>query len=743
MPKQFVGLPSRDQILAFIADQPAAVGKREIARAFGLHGADKIALKALLKEMADDGALDIGAGRTLHKGGGLPKVTVLRVVEADEVAFAVPDTWDQGTPPPRIRVVEPSRRGALGIGDRILARIEEAGQGYRAHPMKKLARSSEFVLGILREEVLYLGRGREARTLRLVPVDKKARLDLAVSDAGDAAPGDLVLAEPGGRPPRQTARVVEVLGDPFAPRSFSLIAIHAKGLPHRFSDAALADAETAAQLPLGPRDDLRHLPILTIDPADARDHDDAVWAAPDEDPANAGGWKAIVAIADVSWFVRAGTALDKAARERGNSAYFPDRVVPMLPEALSADACSLVADQDRGVLACHLTIDATGKVTSQRFTRAVIRCVANIAYEEAQGAIDGTVELPWTESVLNPLWGAWRLLAKARDKREPLELDLPERRVVLDEDGRIASVAVRERLDAHRLIEDFMIAANVAAAKALEAKRTPVMYRDHEPPSREKLTALKDYLDTFDIPLALGQVIQPKTFNRLLAQIADRPEKDQINEQVLRTQTQAYYSPDNKGHFGLALGSYAHFTSPIRRYSDLVVHRALVRAYRLGDGGLSDEDAAAMDRTAEHISMTERRAMEAERDTVDRYVAAFLSERVGQVMDTRITGVAKFGFFATVEGIGGDGLVPVSTLGAERFVFDEASKRLEGVESGDVYTAGMRLKLRLAESNPITGALRFELAEGGTPGGRPFRERRDRRPPRRGGPPPGVRRGRR
>ncbi len=747
MPKRHIpGLPTREQVLAFIAEQPSSVGKREIARAFGLHGADKIALKALLHEMADEGALETGPGRTLHKAGGLPKVTVLRVIEAEDGAYAIPDAWDQGTPPPRVRVIERGREGALGIGDRILARIEETGRGYTAHPMKKLAKSSEFVLGILREEVRDLGRGRDARTLRLVPVDKKVRMDLAVSDAGDAKPGDLVLAEPAGRSPRQTARVVEVLGDPFAPRSFSLIAIHAKGLPHRFSDAALEEAEKAAHLPLGKRDDLRHLRILTIDPADARDHDDAVWAQADDDPVNPGGWKAVVAIADVSWFVRPGTALDRSARERGNSAYFPDRVVPMLPEALSADACSLVENEDRGVLACHLTIDKAGKVTSQRFTRAVIRCVANIAYEEAQGAIDGTVDSPWTDSVLKPLWGAWAALAKARAKREPLELDLPERRVVLDADGRITTIAVRERLDAHRLIEDFMIAANVAAAKALEAKRTPVMYRDHEPPGREKLTALKDYLETFDIPLALGQVIRPATFNKLLAAVGDRPEKDQISEQVLRSQTQAYYSPDNKGHFGLALGSYAHFTSPIRRYSDLVVHRGLVRAYGLGDGRMTDEEAASMTQTAEHISMTERRAMEAERDTIDRYVAAFLSERVGQVMDTRITGVAKFGFFATVEGIGGDGLVPVSTLGAERFVFDETMKRLEGVESGDTYSSGMRLKLRLAESNPITGALRFELAEGGTPGGRPFfRERRDRGrpPPRRGGPPPGVKRGRR
>lgn len=723
------GLPSREDVLRFIQDSPTPVGKREIARAFGLHAQDKIALKALLRDMANDGELEAGAGRNFHKGGGLPKVTVLRIIEVEEGPVAVPDAWDKGDVPPRIRIVERGKRGALGIGDRVLARIEEAGGGYRAHPMKKLSRSSEFILGILREDRREQRKGGEARSWRLVPVEKKARLEINVSDPGDAAAGDLVLVEPTGRPPRQTARVVEVLGDPFAPRSFSLIAIHAKGIPHRFPDEAIAEAEQAAHQPLGEREDLRHLPILTIDPADARDHDDAVWAAPDDDAANAGGWKAVVAIADVSWFVRPGSALDREAYKRGNSVYFPDRVVPMLPEALSADACSLVAQQDRGVLACHLQIAPDGKLLKWRFARAVIRCVDNMAYEDAQAAIDGKLDSPHTETILKPLWDAWWALSKARDKREPLELDLPERRVQLDEMGRIVSVAVRERLDAHRLIEDFMIAANVAAAKALEAKRTPCMYRVHESPSREKLMALKEYLETFEISFALGQVVKPSSFNRLLAQVGDRPEKEQVSEQVLRTQTQAYYSPENLGHFGLSLGSYGHFTSPIRRYSDLVVHRALVRAYKLGEGGLSEDESAKMAETGEHISLTERRAMEAERDTIDRYVAAFLSERVGEVMPTRITGVAAFGFFATVVGVGGDGLVPISTLGSEYFVFDKGTQMIEGTETGKTFTPGMRLDLRLVEANPVTGGLRFELPDAEPAPPREPRQRRDRQRP--------------
>ena len=710
--KPTAGLPTREQILDFIATSDVPAGKREIARAFGLSAQEKIALKARLKDMADEGLIDSAPGRAFHRMGGLPKVTVLRIVDVDDGGnvWAEPERWEADTPSPRIRVRERSRRGALAVGERILARTEEAGQGWIAHPMKVLQRSAEQIIGVLRAD---------GDRLFLQSVDKKERRDWAVSDAGEARAGDLVLAEMAGRPPRITARVVQRLGDPFAPLSFSLIAIHKLGIPDVFSEDALAEAERVARQPLGDgREDLTHLPIVAIDPADARDHDDAVWAAPDDDSGNDGGWKAIVAIADVSFYVRPDTAIDREARRRGNSVYFPDRVVPMLPEVLSADVCSLKAGEDRAALACHLQVTKAGALASWRFTRATVRLAANIAYEDAQAAIDApTAANPgrrWDaaliETALAPLWDCWRALAAARDKREPLALDLPERRVQLDEKGRIMSVAPRERLDAHRLIEDYMIAANVAAAKALEAKKAPVMYRVHEPPAREKLMALKDYLATFGVPFALGQVIRPATFNHILERVGDAEFRPEIMEQVLRTQTQAYYAPANHGHFGLSLGSYAHFTSPIRRYADLMVHRALVSAYALGPGGLKgDED---FERAGETISALERRAMEAERDTIDRYVAAFLSERVGELVEARITGVASFGFFATVEGVGGDGLMPVRDLGSEYFRYDEGARQLIGEHSGDRYAQGQRIALRLAEANPVSGALRFELPEG-------------------------------
>ena len=737
--KRSAGLPSRKQILDFIAtsDQPA--GKREIARAFGLSGQDKIGLKTLLKDMADEGLIDSSPGRAFHKSGGVPKVTVLRVQTVDDGGnvWAVPEQWHAETPPPKLRIMERGRRSALGIGDRVLARTEEKGQGFIAHPMKKLARSAELALGVVKQE---------GTRFWLSPVDKRERRELLISDLKDAEVGDLVLCEVTGRPPRVSARVDAVLGDPFAPRSFSLIAIHKHGLRHEFAQEAIDEAHKVSGQPLGEREDLTHLPIVAIDPEDARDHDDAIWAAADDDPDNAGGWKAIVAIADVSFYVQPDSELDREARARGNSVYFPDRVVPMLPEELSADICSLKAGEVRAAMACHLKISKQGELKSWRFTRAKICVAANIAYENAQAAMDlseekgrvevssptcdmlpieGPVPQKLVEGALKPLWACWRALFAARQKRDPLELDLPERRVVLDEKGRITSIAPRDRLDAHRLVEDYMIAANVAAARALEAKKSPVMYRVHEPPSREKLVALKDYLATFDLEFALGQVIKPGTFNRIIERLGESEGRAEIMEQLLRTQMQARYGPERLGHFGLALATYAHFTSPIRRYADLLVHRSLAKAYKLGEGGLPQGDEERFEQIGEQISMLERRAMEAERETIDRYVAAYLADQVGQLVECRITGVQPFGFFATVEDLGGDGLVLAKDLGTEYFRYDEAARQLVGDDTGETYRVGQKLTLRLAEANPVSGSLRFELPEGSY-GGPSMPARRDR-----------------
>ncbi|MBS0476647.1 MAG: RNB domain-containing ribonuclease, partial [Proteobacteria bacterium] len=503
-------MPTRQQVLDFIAKSEEPVGKREIAKAFGLKGQEKIQLKALLKDMAEEGLID-GNRTAFHSMGGVPKVTVLRVVAIDEgEAIAVPDAWtpDDATPPPRLRLREGKGRGsALRKGDRVLARTEETGSGWIAHPMKKLPARTDQVMGVV--EIDKTGKGW------LAPVDKRERNAAPIADLGGAEEGQLVLAEPAGKSPRSGVKVTAILGDPLAPKAFSLIAIHKYGLPFAFDPDAVTEAERAARLPLTPetREDLRHLPIVAIDPSDARDHDDAIWAEPDGN----GGFRAVIAIADVSYYVRPGGALDREARRRGNSAYFPDRVVPMLPEVLSANVCSLRAGEPRAAMACHIDIAANGKVAAWRFTRAVVQIAEVIAYEEAQRRVDAGEG----GSTLDNLWAAWRALAQAREDRDPLALELPERRVVLNEQGKIEEIRLRERLDAHQVVEDFMIAANVAAAKALESKVSPVVYRIHEPPSREKLVALKDYLATFDRKLALGQVITPGLFNRMLKDVAD------------------------------------------------------------------------------------------------------------------------------------------------------------------------------------------------------------------------------
>jgi ribonuclease R len=687
---------SEDAVLAFIREAPGPVDKRNIAKHFGLSAQSKIALKMVLKDLENDGRLEKGDTRHYNATGSVPRVAVLKVVRItqDGEAIGEPEEWDNDSPRPRILIVERrdkrSRQKALGVGDRVQARIDTARSGrMRAHPLKQLERKVEPLLGILR---------KSPDGFRLEAVDRRLRLEGVVhsEDLNGAGAGELVRADPIGKHSRfglQKFRVMERLGSPLLPKSFSLIAVHQHGIPVAFSDEALADAKMAAALPLGEREDLRAVPLITIDPSDARDHDDAIFARARAD----GGHDIIVAIADVSFYVRAGAMLDGDARARGNSVYFPDRVVPMLPEILSADVCSLKPDVDRACLAAHMVVDSAGALKSFRFARATMRSHANLAYETAQNIADGAPS-PHSAIIAN-LWAAWKTLTIARSARKPLELDLPEKRVTLDSEGRITEIKLREHLDAHRVVEDFMILANVAAAKQLEARRAVVVYRTHEAPSREKLLTLKDFMETLGEKLSLGQVIQADTFNQLIARTKAHEAADLLQTMILRTQSQAYYGITRLGHFGLSLETYAHFTSPIRRYADLLVHRALV-----GEG------EADLERTCEHISMTERRAMMAERDTMDRYVAAYMSGREGEVFGAKVTGVAKFGLFVTIDGIGGDGLVPISTLGEERFHFDEKALRLEGGHSGTVFHLGMPLQVKLTEARVATGGLLFSLA---------------------------------
>ena len=699
-------LPSLEQVRDFLADNPKAT-KRDIARAFGLSGAAKIDLKAMLRELEAEGSYSRRKPRTDAK---LPPVTVVEVLAPDAQGdlFARPLEWRGDGVAPRILLLTRADTPALGQGDRVLAKLDPVrgpDYDYQARPIRKIGTNApERILGVFRK-------GSDGG--RIVPIDKGADRDWRVraSDTGDAQDGELVEATLTSRtrfgPPQ--ARVLTRLGDPTAPKAVSLIAIHQHGIRDMFPDGAMVEADSAQPMELGARVDLRGLPLLTIDPSDARDHDDAITAEPAPD----GGFVLWVAIADVAAYVRPGSELDIEARRRGNSTYFPDRVVPMLPDILSGDLCSLHEGVDRPCIAVRMEIDADGVKRSHSFVRGLMRSVASLTYEQAQEAADGRLDAATAplDSVLKTLFAAHAALDRARTRRAPLDIDLPERKIVLSDDGRVQSVAFKERLTAHKLVEEFMILANVAAAETLREKGRPLLYRVHEEPTPEKLDGLRDLAREAGLVLAKGQVLQTRTLNKLLADAEGTLFDEMINMATLRSMTQAYYAPRNFGHFGLALREYAHFTSPIRRYADLIVHRALISAHGWGADGLSPWDVEQLDDTGKLISDMERKSMMAERETTDRYLAAWLSDRVGAEFGGRISGVTKFGLFVKLDDSGADGLVPIRSLGDEFFRFDARAQVLEGTRSGRRLGLGNRVRVKLAEVEPITGGIALELVE--------------------------------
>lgn len=712
-PRKTAQLPSKEALLSYIRESATPLGRRDLARAFGLKGADRIALKALLRELADEGRIDRHRRRIAGRGA-LPEVTVLELAgpDTDGEMLAKPVHWRESEPPPTI-VMDPDRRGvaALGPGDRVLARLTRLPEGgYVGKIIKSLQGAPDRILGVIEAD---------GPRVRLRSVDRRDRQEFLVPTAlvHGARTGDLVLARPlpGRRLGLREVEVTETIGSTDHPKAASLIAIHMHDIPTEFPAAALAQAEGAQAVTLGIRTDLRAVPLVTIDDTDARDFDDAVWAEPDPDPKNRDGHRLIVAIADVAHYVRSGDALDKAAYRRGNSVYFPDRVVPMLPEALSNGLCSLKPGEDRPCLFVEIQITAEGRKVGHRFGRGLMRSAARLTYHEVQAIRDGIAqgsESPIARMIVAPLYAAYRALKRARDERGALDLDLPERRVFLSPEGRVERIVPRPRYDSHRLIEDFMIAANVCAAETLEARRTPCMFRVHDAPSPEKLETLRTFVQSLGLNLARGQRIATAQFNALLGRVTDTPHVIAVNQAVLRTQSLAIYDPVNIGHYGLALPRYAHFTSPIRRYADLLVHRALIAALKLGDGGLPADAATDFRAVAQHISDTERRAAAAERGALDRYIAAFLSERIGATFSGRIGGVSRFGVFVTLDETGADGLVPVSTLPADYYEHDEGRHCLIGRANGLVFRLGDPVEVRLAEARPITGGLIFQILTG-------------------------------
>ncbi len=710
-PPRAQGLPDRDTLIKVLRERGEAdVG--DLAQEFGLKGGERRALREMLRSLQSEGSLGKRGRKGFSEAGALPPVGVADVVEKDSDG----DMWVRlvkaGSDAPSVRLApgkDEKTGGAPGLGDRLLVRFDKQENGeVVAKLIKKLGAAAQKVLGVIR---------KQRREVRVEPVDRKSKESLLLSehDGAQYQDGDLVLAQAGTSDQRygpKRGKVLEVVGREDQPKAASLIAIFAHSIPMGFSENAEAEAEAAQPPTLTGREDLREVPFVTIDPMDARDHDDAVYAEPDTDPKNPGGWIVWVAIADVSAYVRPGSALDREAREKANSVYFPDRVEPMLPERLSNGLCSLRQGENRACMAVRMVFDAKGRKTGHKFTRGLMRSAAKLAYEQAQAAIDGQPDdttQPLLKTIIEPLWAAYRCMLIGRQARQPLNIESLERRIVIGEDGKVASIEPRKSLEAHKLIEEMMIQANVCAAETLEQRGSPLIYRVHDAPSMEKLQALADFLGTLQMPWNKGEAPRTDRFNRLLAETREGPHAEIVNEVVLRTQMQAHYSPDNIGHFGLNLDRYAHFTSPIRRYADLIVHRALIRALKLGDDGLSDWDVKNLKDTADHITQAERQAMAAERDATDRYVAAYLSDRVGATFEGRITGVTRFGLFIRLAETGADGLVPIRNLGDEYFTHDDRAHALVGDKTGARWRLGSAVTVKLVEATPITGGLLFEM----------------------------------
>ncbi len=703
------GLPDKETLIAFLREAGEAE-KADIARAFGLKGAERRELRMMLKALEAEGRLGKRGRKGFSEAGALPPVGVADVVDRDADGELYVQLVKAAEDAPRA-VLMPDRGAkgpAPGLGDRLLVKFSRSADGWEARLVKRLDAGTNRVLGVIR---------KSARETRVEPVDKRSKDVLLIpqSLSGELRDGDLVLAavEKGEhRYGPKRGKILESIGREDDPRAASLIAIHSHGVPTGFSDAVEREALDQALPTLKGREDLREVPFITIDPADARDHDDAVYAQRDDDPKNEGGWIIWVAIADVAAYVRHGTALDREAREKGNSTYFPDRVEPMLPEVLSNGLCSLKEGENRACLAVRMVFDKAGRKIGHRFMRGLMRSHAKLSYEQAQTAIDGQPDDatgPIMDAILYPLWNGYRCMLKGREKRSPLAIESPERKVLMDPGGGIGAIEPRHSLEAHRLIEEMMIQANVCAAETLEQKKTPLIYRVHDAPSQEKIFNLADFLHTIAKPWNKGEPATTKRFNKLLDETRDGPYAEVVNEVVLRTQMQAIYSPENVGHFGLNLDRYAHFTSPIRRYSDLIVHRGLIRALGLGADGLTDREIAELPAIAEQVTTTERRSMAAERDAMDRYIAAFLEDRVGATFTGRITGVTRFGLFVRLDETGADGLIPVSTLGSEYFTHDDRAHALVGERTGKRFTLGRRVEVKLMEATPVTGGLVLEM----------------------------------
>lgn len=701
------GLPTKDDVLKFVRSASHDLSKREIAKAFNIKGDLREPFKVLLKEIEADGLWkkntrrdkksDFKVVKQLDNITGrkktVTKCRVIDIISPTEYLLAPSDVNDFHE-----EIFLSFSNFPLKQGQTLMALLQRTKMGnFTAKAVKVFTEhNASHSMGVFEPK-------KKGGIVYPVSKKQKKEFHVAAHHTLKAAEGDIVRIEilDEGATANQ-AKVVAILGNVYQPKGLSLISILQHDLPNEFSHEAIAEAEKGTVPLLGSREDLRDYDLVTIDGEDARDFDDAVFAEPRED-----GWHIIVAIADVAHYVRPNSALDKEAFARGNSVYFPDRVLPMLPEKLSNDLCSLRPNQDRACMAVHILLDKQGKLSQYKFVRGLMRSKARLTYTEAQNIYDGIVDSPLRKAIKN-MNNVYKVLLENRYKRGALDIDLPEHQVILDKEGNLEDIRVRSRLDSHKLIEEFMILANICAAKALESKQMPCLYRIHETPTESRVQSLREFLTFIKLIDKQKHLVTPGDFNHVIHQVKDTPQHIMVSEMVLRSQQQAQYSPSNHGHFGLGLTHYAHFTSPIRRYADLIVHRSLIKAFDLGDGALTDDQMHNLTSVANHITEREKEAETAEREVINRYLSLYMLETEQVHFTGRITSVTAFGLFVQVDETGITGMVPISSL-SDFFVYNESAHELKGRASGTVYKLGDRVEVELQDVNVLTGQIAFHL----------------------------------
>lgn len=642
--------------------------------------------------------------KTKEKFVELPQSLLLEVGEesgfGDLMARAVESRYAKH----KIYIIDNKRiKPVLQCGDRFIGNIINKQGTYWVKPV---IRTSMF--GVSQDTVRGVMIKENGRYL-LKSTEKNTKEECKIINPKMANVGDFVSGFFTGSGRTKQFEIVKSLGKFDLNKATASLVLDKYDIPYEFSPAVIKEAANLPQFDKNIREDFTHIPFVTIDGEDSKDFDDAVFAERKDN-----GFHIMVAIADVAFYVKPHTELDREAYKRGNSVYLPNMVVPMLPEILSNDLCSLRPKEERAAITCSMNIDLNGNILNYNFKRAVIKSAARLNYKEVQNAIDGNFNnntLHIFKNVIQPIYEAYFAFDKAKKARGALELESDEIKIKIDKNGMVAKVEKYEIYTSNKIIEEFMVAANVCAAKALYGKNIPIMYRIHEKPLEEKLVDMKPLLQELGINLPDAPAIKPEHFNKVLELCAKKGYSDGISNLILRLQSQAKYSPSNIGHFGLALEDYAHFTSPIRRYSDILVHRALINAYNLPDGGGLEKEATekSFKEAGEHISQTERKAVNAERELVSRFLALYLEPSIGQDFEVKVSGVSTAGLFVKIESIGAEGLIPMRTMPDDYYDVEASNTMLVGRERS--FAMGEKLMAKLVETSPVSGGMIFKYID--------------------------------